>query len=211
MVVLISTTRMPGSSRSPVRRSSRSTMVASAGRSPRPRWSVGYQASSVWPSAVTVARPSPHAVVVRYAVTAGHATESAVARSGRSDVAGRTIRAVRPTRLQARGLVASLVAVTAHLDAAMLADPVELTRALVDIESVSGNEAEIADAVEAALRQRRAPDVSTGSATPSIARTDSSGAPSGWCWPATSTRSRSPTTSRAVPSATSCRAAGRRT
>lgn len=34
----------------------------------------------------------------------------------------------------------------------MLADPVALTRALVDIESVSGNEVEIADAVEAALR-----------------------------------------------------------
>ncbi len=33
-----------------------------------------------------------------------------------------------------------------------LADPVALTRALVDIESVSGNELEIADAVEAALR-----------------------------------------------------------
>jgi succinyl-diaminopimelate desuccinylase len=33
-----------------------------------------------------------------------------------------------------------------------LADPVALTRALVDIESVSGDEAEIADAVEAALR-----------------------------------------------------------
>ncbi|GAA4923252.1 succinyldiaminopimelate desuccinylase [Stackebrandtia albiflava] len=32
-----------------------------------------------------------------------------------------------------------------------LADPVELTRALVDIESVSGDEKEIADAVEAAL------------------------------------------------------------
>lgn len=46
----------------------------------------------------------------------------------------------------------NLVAVTAHLDADVLADPVELTRALVDIESVSGNEGEIADAVEAALR-----------------------------------------------------------
>jgi succinyl-diaminopimelate desuccinylase len=45
------------------------------------------------------------------------------------------------------------VAVTAHLDDAVLADPVELTRALVNIESVSGEEAEIADAVEAALRQ----------------------------------------------------------
>ncbi|MFS8478254.1 MAG: succinyl-diaminopimelate desuccinylase [Micromonosporaceae bacterium] len=34
----------------------------------------------------------------------------------------------------------------------VLADPVALTRALVDIESVSGNEREIADAVEAVLR-----------------------------------------------------------
>nr|WP_205862428.1 succinyl-diaminopimelate desuccinylase [Planosporangium thailandense] len=34
----------------------------------------------------------------------------------------------------------------------ILADPVQLTRALVDVESVSGNEAELADQVEAALR-----------------------------------------------------------
>jgi succinyl-diaminopimelate desuccinylase len=34
----------------------------------------------------------------------------------------------------------------------ILADPVELTRALVDVESVSGSEAELADQVEAALR-----------------------------------------------------------
>ncbi len=40
----------------------------------------------------------------------------------------------------------------AHLDSSTLADPVALTRALCDIESVSGNEREIADAVEAALR-----------------------------------------------------------
>jgi succinyl-diaminopimelate desuccinylase len=39
----------------------------------------------------------------------------------------------------------------ATLDPATLADPVALTRALVDIESVSGNEAEIASAVAAAL------------------------------------------------------------
>ena len=39
----------------------------------------------------------------------------------------------------------------AHLDPAVLADPVALTRALVDIQSVSGNERKIADAVEAAL------------------------------------------------------------
>ena len=34
-----------------------------------------------------------------------------------------------------------------------LADPVALTRALVDVESVSGNEAELAGEVEAALRR----------------------------------------------------------
>ena len=39
----------------------------------------------------------------------------------------------------------------AILDPAALADPVALTRALVDIHSVSGNEREIADAVETAL------------------------------------------------------------
>jgi succinyl-diaminopimelate desuccinylase len=38
------------------------------------------------------------------------------------------------------------------LTAQVLADPVALTRALVDIESVSGNEKEITDAVELALR-----------------------------------------------------------
>lgn len=40
----------------------------------------------------------------------------------------------------------------AHLDPSVLADPIALTRALCDIESVSGNEAEIAGAVEVALR-----------------------------------------------------------
>jgi succinyl-diaminopimelate desuccinylase len=38
------------------------------------------------------------------------------------------------------------------LDPAVLADPIALTRTLCDIESVSGNEAKIAGAVEAALR-----------------------------------------------------------
>src|SRR4051812_13311335 len=39
----------------------------------------------------------------------------------------------------------------AQLTSDVLADPAALTRALVDIESVSGNEKEIADAVAAAL------------------------------------------------------------
>jgi succinyl-diaminopimelate desuccinylase len=39
-----------------------------------------------------------------------------------------------------------------HFSAGQLADPVELTRALVDIESVSGDEQAITDAVELALR-----------------------------------------------------------
>lgn len=41
----------------------------------------------------------------------------------------------------------------------VLADPVALTRALVDIESVSGNEREITDAVQAALRTNPALEV----------------------------------------------------
>lgn len=40
------------------------------------------------------------------------------------------------------------------LTEAQLTDPVALTRALVDIESVSGDEREITDAIEAALRHR---------------------------------------------------------
>ncbi len=42
--------------------------------------------------------------------------------------------------------------VPSGFDSAVLADPVRLTRALVDIESVSGNEQAITDEVEAALR-----------------------------------------------------------
>ena len=59
----------------------------------------------------------------------------------------------------------------ATLDPAVLNDPVALTRALVDIESVSGNEREIADAVEAALRDKPHLTVERLSNTV-IARTD---------------------------------------
>ena len=47
----------------------------------------------------------------------------------------------------------------------VLADPVQLTRALVDIESVSRNEKAIADCVEEVLRGRAAPDHRPASAT----------------------------------------------
>jgi succinyl-diaminopimelate desuccinylase len=59
----------------------------------------------------------------------------------------------------------------AHLDPDTLADPVALTRALVDIESVSGNEAEIADAVEEALRRASHLSVQRSGNT-LVARTD---------------------------------------
>jgi succinyl-diaminopimelate desuccinylase len=59
----------------------------------------------------------------------------------------------------------------ATIDPAVLEDPVALTRALVDIESVSGNEREIADAVEAALRDRAHLSVERISNTV-VARTD---------------------------------------
>jgi succinyl-diaminopimelate desuccinylase len=59
----------------------------------------------------------------------------------------------------------------AHLKPDVLADPVELTRALVDISSVSGDEAAIADAVEAVLRA--APHLTVGRAGNTVyARTD---------------------------------------
>jgi succinyl-diaminopimelate desuccinylase len=59
----------------------------------------------------------------------------------------------------------------AHLEPAVLADPVALTRALVDVGSVSGDEAEIADAVEAALKH--APHLSVNRiGNTVVARTD---------------------------------------
>ena len=54
----------------------------------------------------------------------------------------------------------------------VLADPVALTRALVDIESVSRDEKEIADCVEEVLRGGAAPDASTRLGNTVMARTD---------------------------------------
>jgi succinyl-diaminopimelate desuccinylase len=76
---------------------------------------------------------------------------------------------VTPRRAPTSGLVS--LGCVAHLEPAVLADPVELTRALVDIQSVSADEAEIADAVEAALRA--APHLSVGRIGNTVyARTD---------------------------------------
>ena len=70
------------------------------------------------------------------------------------------------------------------------ADVTTLTAALCDIESVSHNEAALCDAIEAALRPLGAPRGAPASATRS-SPAPTSGGPSGSCWPATSTRSRS--------------------
>ncbi|HEX6497505.1 MAG TPA: succinyl-diaminopimelate desuccinylase [Micromonosporaceae bacterium] len=59
----------------------------------------------------------------------------------------------------------------ASFDPGTLTDPVALTRALVDVESVSGDEREIADAVEAALRGARHLSVERHGNTV-VARTD---------------------------------------
>ncbi|MGH3737991.1 MAG: succinyl-diaminopimelate desuccinylase [Micromonosporaceae bacterium] len=64
----------------------------------------------------------------------------------------------------------------AVLTAEVLADPVALTRALVDIESVSGDEAAITDAVEAALRTNPALAVERDGNV-LVARTGSEGVP----------------------------------
>ena len=77
----------------------------------------------------------------------------------------------------------------------LTADVVELTRVLCDVESVSGNEGPLADAVEAALR--RLPHLEVlrdGDAV--VARTEL-GRPSGSCSPATSTPCRRRRTCRA--------------
>ncbi|MDR7280861.1 acetylornithine deacetylase/succinyl-diaminopimelate desuccinylase-like protein [Catenuloplanes atrovinosus] len=71
----------------------------------------------------------------------------------------------------------------------VLADPVALTRALVDIESVSRNEKEIADCIELVLAD--APHLTVHRQQNTImARTELGRARSGWCWPGTSTRCR---------------------
>ena len=87
----------------------------------------------------------------------------------------------------------SLVPVDHDLD--LHADGPELTAALVDISSVSGDEGPLADAIERALR--RLPHLAvTRHGNTLVARTATQEKRKEWCWPATSTRCRTPPTSR---------------
>ena len=78
------------------------------------------------------------------------------------------------------------------------ADGPALTAALVDISSVSGAEGPLADAVERALRRLPHLEVTRHGNT-LVARTGlgsaGRGTKRGWCWPAISTRCRTPATS----------------
>ena len=75
------------------------------------------------------------------------------------------------------------------------ADGPALTAALVDIASVSGDEGPLADAIERALRRLPHLEVTRHGNT-LVARTGARPHRNGWCWPATSTRCRTPATSR---------------
>src|SRR6185437_12100171 len=104
----------------------------------RPSSGAGYHVSSTWPASVTVASPYPQA------------ERDSVMRPGY--VTG----CVRPVgkRWPAVSFPGSSVgsfSVPPTLD--LTSDVVDLTRALCDIESVSGDEGPLADAVEAALSE----------------------------------------------------------
>src|SRR5690606_15793372 len=125
--------RRSGSARGPTSRSgsalSTSAVTASSVVVPRPSQPSGYHTSSTVSSLVTVARPAPHAGEVETVMSAD-APSTPAAATGRL-----------PSLFMANPLTPPV-----------LADPVALTRALVDIESVSGNEQQLADYVEEVLR-----------------------------------------------------------
>ena len=91
----------------------------------------------------------------------------------------------------------------------LLADPAALTRALVDIESVSGDEKEITDAVEQALRPR--PHLAVERVGNVVRARTELGSARGPSWPATWTRCRCTRIFPPLWTATSCMAAARRT
>jgi hypothetical protein len=80
------------------------------------------------------------------------------------------------------------------LDLDLSQDPAALTAALVDVPSVSGDEERLANMIDAALR--RIPHLEL------FRDGNAMVGQSGWCWPGTSTRCRSPATSRPASTAT---------
>ena len=88
-------------------------------------------------------------------------------------------------------------------------DPIALTAALVDVESVSGDEAAAGRPRARGPQRARAPRPSCGTATTSSPAPSWAGS-SGCCWPVTSTPCPPLTTSPATARATSCSAAAPR-
>src|SRR5690606_10673689 len=169
--------RSPGRDRSPIAPSGSPNglpLVASVGcgRLPSPSLPAGYQVSSTCPSAVVVAKPMPQAGDVEtvtelpsFALSSqigrlGHPGSAIPDRLSRIGHPGSAEAAAGPVSGQACGhsAVPALRKGTVRtmpnpLTPEVLADPVALTRALVDVESVSRNEKEIADYVIEALEK----------------------------------------------------------
>src|SRR5690606_10684687 len=175
--VTTTTVRSPGRDRSPIAPSGSPNglpLVASVGcgRLPSPSLPAGYQVSSTCPSAVVVAKPMPQAGDVEtvtelpsFALSSqigrlGHPGSAIPDRLSRIGHPGSAEAAAGPVSGQACGhsAVPALRKGTVRtmpnpLTPEVLADPVALTRALVDVESVSRNEKEIADYVIEALEK----------------------------------------------------------
>ena len=114
----------------PAGRARRLVGAGASGSSPRPSLPAGYQVSSTWPSAVDGGQAdAPGGLRGRHGVTS-RSSRPADARCSARD----------------RRWTVPCADMENPLTPEVLADPVQLTRALVDIESVSGNEKAIADA-----------------------------------------------------------------
>ncbi len=155
MTTTVATVRRPGSGlRSPPRAAAgtpgagRGTPAGTsvAGGSPRPRRRPGYQVSSTWPSAVSVARPRPQAGEVRWllvtAKTLPEGTTPEVVPSGAAEATTRKrgLDGGGRTSLLPGNSGLGTTAARCHSRDVPRPTPVALTRALVDVESVSGNE-----------------------------------------------------------------------
>src|SRR5947209_13952899 len=115
----------------------------------------GNQVSRTVPVCVTVASPRPCAESICVWSTTGHASGSAAA-AGKLDhslcACGDRNRRSRHTNRDHAGSYGGCHSATVTaVDLDLTADPVELTAALVDVPSVSGDESALAAAVQAAL------------------------------------------------------------